>query len=64
MAKFSINKNGVLSSQGVVSTSGSQILDEYTLAVIRATAPYDRLPVDLGLSKLHIVAVFHYRLAE
>ncbi len=64
MAKFSINKNGLLSSQGVVSTSGSQILDEYTLAVIRAAAPYDRLPVDLGLSKLHIVAVFHYRLAE
>jgi TonB family protein len=63
-ARFSINKNGVLSSQDVVSSSGSQLLDEYTLAVIRAAAPYDRLPVDLGLSKLHIVAEFHYRFAE
>ena len=63
-ARFSINKNGSLSSQDVVSTSGSQLLDEYTLAVIRAAAPYDLLPVDMGLSKLNIVAVFHYRLAE
>lgn len=63
-AKFSINNSGVLSAQDVVSTSGSQLLDEYTLSVIRAAAPYDRLPADMGLSKLHIVAVFHYRLAE
>lgn len=63
-ARFSINNNGSLSSQDVVSSSGSQLLDEYTLSVIRAAAPYDRLPVDMGLSKLHIVAVFHYRLAE
>jgi len=63
-ARFSINKSGGLSSQDVVSTSGSQILDEYTLAVIRAAAPYDRLPGELGLSKLHIVAAFHYRLSE
>jgi TonB family protein len=63
-ARFSIDKNGALSSQDVVSSSGSRLLDEYTLSVIRAAAPYDRLPGDLGLSKLHIVAVFHYRLAE
>jgi len=62
--RFSIDKNGDLSSQDVVSSSGSQLLDEYTLSIIRAAAPYDRLPGDLGLSKLHIVAVFHYRLAE
>jgi len=62
--RFSIDKNGVVSSQDVVSSSGSQLLDEYTLSVIRAAAPYDRLPGDMGLSKLHIVAVFHYRLAE
>lgn len=63
-AKFSINKNGSLSAQEVLSSSGSQLLDEYTLAVIRAAAPYDRLPVDLSLSRLHIVAVFHYRLSD
>lgn len=63
-ARFSIDKDGTLSAQDIVSSSGSAILDEYTLAVIRAAAPYDRLPVDLRLSKLHIVAVFHYRLAE
>lgn len=62
--RFSIDKNGYLSSQDVVSSSGSQLLDEYTLSIIRAAGPYDRLPVDLGLSKLHIIAVFHYRLAE
>lgn len=62
--KFSIDKTGTLSAQGIVSSSGSQVLDDNTLAVIRAAAPYDRLPSDLGLSKLNIVAVFHYRLAE
>ncbi len=62
--RFSIDHNGASSSQDVVSSSGSQLLDEYTLSVIRTAAPYDRLPVDMGLSKLHIVAVFHYRLAE
>ncbi|MFA6414193.1 MAG: TonB family protein [Syntrophales bacterium] len=62
--KFSIDKTGALFAQGIVSSSGSPVLDDNTLAVIRAAAPYDRLPGDLGLSKLHIVAVFHYRLAE
>jgi len=62
--KFSIDKTGTLFAQGIVSSSGSPVLDDNTLAVIRAAAPYDRLPGDLGLSKLHIVAVFHYRLAE
>jgi len=62
--KFSIAKNGASSSQDIVSSSGSQLLDEYTLSVIRAAAPYDRLPEDMDLSRLNIVAVFHYRLAE
>jgi TonB family protein len=62
--RFSVNKNGILSSNNVISSSGSQLLDEYTLSIISAAAPYDRLPGDMDLSKLHIVAVFHYRLAE
>jgi len=62
--KFSIDKNGASSSQDIVSSSGSQFLDDYTLSVLRAAAPYDRLPEDMDLTKLNIVAVFHYRLAE
>jgi protein TonB len=62
--KFSINNDGALYAQEILSSSSSQILDEYTLTVIRAGAPYDRLPTEMGLSRLHIVAVFHYRLTE
>ena len=60
--KFTIAAGGSLSGQEIITSSGSPQLDEHTLAVVRAAAPYDRLPGDLRLARLHIVATFHYRL--
>ena len=60
--KFTIENRGVLSGQDVLTSSGSSVLDEHSLAVVRAAAPYDRLPPELSLARLHIVASFHYRL--
>jgi len=60
--RFSLDDRGVLSGQDILASSGSSVLDEHSLAVIRAAAPYDRLPEELSLSRLHIVASFHYRL--
>jgi len=60
--KFTIAGSGALAGQDIVSSSGSPLLDEHTLAVVRTAGPYDRLPGDLRLARLHIVATFHYRL--
>ena len=60
--KFTIENRGVLSGQAVLTSSGSSVLDKHSLAVVRAAAPYDRLPPELSLARLHIVASFHYRL--
>ena len=60
--RFTITASGKLAGYYVTSTSGSLILDEGALAVVRAAAPYDPLPASFKLSRLHITATFNYRL--
>jgi protein TonB len=60
--KFSIDKDGSLTANVVVNTSGYGLLDEGALNVVRAAAPYDPLPEEYNLSRLHIIASFHYHL--
>jgi len=60
--RFTINASGALAGCYVTSTSGSPVLDEGALAVVRAAAPYDPLPVSFKLSRLHITATFSYRM--
>jgi len=62
--RFTIDANGSLSGYDVMTTSGSEILDQGALAVVKAAAPYAPLPVELNLSRLHITATFSYRLGE
>jgi periplasmic protein TonB len=62
--RFTIEANGSLSGYDVMTTSGSEILDQGALAVVKAAAPYAPLPVDLNLSRLHITATFSYRMGE
>lgn len=62
--RFTIDANGSLSAYDVVTTSGSTILDQGALAVVRAAAPYAPLPEEFNLSRLHITASFNYRLGE
>lgn len=62
--RFTIDADGSLSGYHVVTTSGSQALDEGTLAVVRAAAPYAPLPEAFNLSRLHITATFSYRMGE
>jgi TonB family protein len=59
---FTIDADGVLSGYHVITTSGSQILDEGALAVVRAASPYAPFPLDFRLSRLHITATFSYRM--
>jgi TonB family protein len=60
--RFTINANGALSEYRIVTTSGSPVLDKGALAVVRDSAPYAPLPADFNLARLHITAVFSYRL--
>ena len=62
--RFTIDANGSLSGYDVMTTSGSEILDQGALAVVKAAAPYAPLPVELNLSRLHITATFSYRMGE
>lgn len=62
--KFSINSGGALVANSIMGTSGYGLLDETALNVIRAAAPYDPLPREFNLSRLHIVASFHYNLGR
>jgi periplasmic protein TonB len=62
--KFSIDGDGSLTANVVVNTSGYNLLDEGALNVIKAAAPYDPLPREYNLSRLHIIASFHYNLTR
>lgn len=61
--RFTIDASGALQGYQVASTSGSIVLDEEALAVIRAAAPYAPLPPDFNLARLHITATFSYRMS-
>jgi len=62
--KFSIDSDGTLTQSAVVTSSGYHLLDECALNVIRAAAPYDPLPRAFNISRLNIVASFHYHLTH
>ncbi len=62
--RFTVEANGGLASSQVLTTSGSAVLDEGALAVVKAAAPYAPLPAEYNLARLHITATFSYRLAD
>jgi len=62
--KMSIDANGLLAQASLLSTSGSKLLDEDALSVVRTVAPFEPLPASYSLSRLHVVASFNYNLAE
>jgi TonB family protein len=59
---FTIDAGGTLNDYYVTSTSGSPLLDEGALAVVRAASPFEPLPAAFNLSRLHVTAAFRYRL--
>jgi TonB family protein len=64
VVKMSIDASGKLSETNLISSSGSILLDEDALGVVRAAAPFEPLPLDYNISRLHIVASFRYKLVE
>ena len=64
VVKMSIDAGGRLAGANLLSSSGSMLLDEDALGVVRGAAPFEPLPGGYNLSRLHIVASFSYRLVE
>jgi TonB family protein len=62
--KISIDSDGNLAHTMVITSSGSVHLDSGTLGVIQAAAPFQPLPSQYDLSRLHIIASFNYRLHD
>jgi protein TonB len=62
--KMSIDAGGNLTGVNLMSSSGSRLLDEGAIGVVRSAAPYEPLPHSYNLSNLHIVASFRYKLME
>ena len=59
--RFTIDASGTLAGVRVTTASGNRVLDEGTLAAVRAAAPYAPLPKEFRLARLHITATFNYR---
>jgi TonB family protein len=64
VVKMSIDAGGRLAGANLLSSSGSMLLDEGALGVVRRAAPFEPLPGGYSLSRLHIVASFSYKLVD
>jgi len=64
VVKMSLDAGGNVIAANLVSSSRSALLDEGALGIVRAAAPFDPLPNNYGLARLHIVASFRYKLQE
>ncbi len=59
---FTLNKTGTLTSIQLVQTSGYPVLDAEALRAVKAAAPFDPFPPQLGEEPWNIAASFHYNL--
>lgn len=64
VVKMSLDAGGNVTATNLVSSSGSSLLDEGAIGIVRTAAPFDPLPNSYGLARLHIIASFRYKLEE
>jgi periplasmic protein TonB len=64
VVKMSIDASGSLAETNLMSSSGSTLLDDGALSIVKRAAPFEPLPDSYNLSRLHIVASFRYKLVE
>jgi TonB family protein len=58
---FSLDSQGRLVDSKIIASSGHAALDQATINVIMAAAPYAPFPQEITLSRLNIQATFQYR---
>jgi protein TonB len=64
VVRFTIDAGGALADYYVTTSSGSPVLDEGAIAVVRAASPFAALPAAFNLSRLHVTATFRYRMGN
>jgi len=64
IVKMSINADGRLAGAALISSSGYAELDDDAISVVQAAAPFEPLPGIYDLSRLNIVASFHYKITD
>lgn len=64
VVKISIDADGSLAQAALLTSSGSVHLDSGTLGVVQGAAPFQPLPSQYELSRLHIIASFRYRMKD
>jgi TonB family protein len=62
--RFSIDRSGVLAGAQVIDSSGNTFLDNASIQAVLSAAPFEPLPEDFNLTRLHIVARFQYTFTE
>jgi len=62
VVRLSIDADGKLAHAVLLTSSGFPELDNGTVNVVKAVAPFAPLPPHYNLSRLHIVASFNYRI--
>jgi TonB family protein len=64
IVKMSIDADGRLAGAALISSSGYTELDEGAISVVQTAAPFEPLPGVYDLSRLNIVASFHYKITD
>lgn len=64
IVKFAITEEGGLIRPHILESSGYTSLDAESVRAVSSSAPLPRLPENLNLSRLHIIAAFTYRITE
>ena len=62
--KLSIDADGSLAGATLLSSSGYAELDDSAMNVARAASPFEALPEIYNLSRLNIIASFHYKITD
>jgi TonB family protein len=62
--RLTIEADGSLAQAELTTPSGLESLDNGTIDVIRAAAPFAPLPRQYDLERLHIIASFRYRMTQ
>ena len=61
---FSLDNQGRLVESKIIASAGHAALDQATINVIKAAAPYAPFPPEITLSRLNIQATFQYRFLQ
>ena len=62
MIEFTMSRDGTIQSARLVNSSGAQLLDEESLAMLKRASPLPTLPRDISASAVHVVLPVRYRL--